>query len=112
MTLCWKFLWQKLLHSDPESSLWLTLLFSLFQVALVAVTILGNEVEANNNSMSPDGEGGQIPSSHHESEDLSITDDIAFSMYVDVDVADTIRKLEAVASSAYKGTWYFLSSVV
>ncbi|XP_069990312.1 centrosomal protein of 104 kDa isoform X3 [Penaeus vannamei] len=62
------------------------------QIGLVAINILGNEVETNNNSVSPDGEGGQVPSARDQ--EVPIYHDLAFAMYVDTQVAATIRTLE------------------
>ncbi|XP_050702856.1 centrosomal protein of 104 kDa-like isoform X2 [Eriocheir sinensis] len=63
------------------------------QVGLVGVNVLGNEVEDNNNSVSPDGEGGQVPGGQ-KGGDVPLYHDLAFSMYVDAQVAETIKVLE------------------
>ncbi|XP_045109405.1 centrosomal protein of 104 kDa-like [Portunus trituberculatus] len=67
--------------------------FNLYnQVGVVGVNVLGNEIEDNNNSVSPDGDGGVVPG--RGGGDVPLYHDLAFSMYVDGRVAASIRDLE------------------
>ncbi|KAG7159741.1 Centrosomal protein of 104 kDa-like [Homarus americanus] len=50
------------------------------QIGLVALNAKSNEVEANNNSVSPDGEGGQVPGGRQQ--EVPLYHDLAFAMYV------------------------------
>ena len=83
--------------------------FLYFQISLVALNILGNEVEDNNNSVSPDGEGGSVPSSVRPDlppGELPPHHDLAFSMFVDSEVAATIHLLEDRKTTAIRGNCY------
>nr|XP_045590600.1 centrosomal protein of 104 kDa-like [Procambarus clarkii] len=70
------------------------------QVGLVAINLLGNELETNNNSVSPDGEGGQVPGGDPQA--VPLYHDLAFAMYVDTQVAATIRTLEDRRAAAVR----------
>ncbi|KAK8741396.1 hypothetical protein OTU49_002199 [Cherax quadricarinatus] len=74
------------------------------QVGLVAINVLGNEVEANNNSVSPDGDGGQVPAGDPQA--VPLYHDLAFAMYVDTQVAATIRTLEDRRAAAVREKRY------
>ncbi|RXG67206.1 Centrosomal protein [Armadillidium vulgare] len=77
-----------------------------FKVAIVALNILGNEVEDNNNSVSPDGEGGKVPSQRDSKGDTPLKQDLAFTMYVDSHVAEVITQMEIKREKAKKD--YFI----
>ena len=72
-----------------------------FQVAIVALNVYGNEVEDNNNSVSPDGDGGSVPSKGAAS--IPLSEDLAFAMYVDSTVVETIKKLDDKIIPAKQG---------
>ncbi|KAF2359599.1 hypothetical protein FHG87_009640 [Trinorchestia longiramus] len=78
------------------------------RVALVAVNVLGNEVEDNNNSVSPDGEGGRVPSMRRaegegeEGTEFPPHHDLAFSMYVDTEVIAVMQQLSLKRLAAKK----------
>lgn len=64
----------------------------MFQVSLIAVNILGTDVEAKRpNSESIDAKLYDVL---YDPDYFSPYDDLAFLMYVDVDVAKIIREME------------------
>ena len=80
----------------------------------MAVNVIGNEVEDNNNSVSPDGEGGQVPSRRgggggdgtkkdEEEAEFPPYHDLAFSMYVDTEVTGIIQQLDLKRQAAGRG---------
>ncbi|XP_068203102.1 centrosomal protein of 104 kDa [Palaemon carinicauda] len=74
------------------------------QIGIVGISILGNEVEANNNSVSPDGEGGHVPSSREQ--EVPLYHDLAFAMYVDTQAASIIKNLEDRRAAALREERY------
>lgn len=68
----------------------------VLQVALMAVSVLGEEVETTTEQVSP--------GSQKSTEILySPYDDLAFVMYVDNEIADLVRKLDTKKKDAVTG---------
>ncbi|XP_037076891.1 centrosomal protein of 104 kDa-like [Pollicipes pollicipes] len=68
------------------------------QVSIVGVNFLGEEKEANNNTVAP-ARSGSAPLTQ---DGISNYDDLAFNMYTDYDSAKYMRKLEARKATAAK----------
>lgn len=73
----------------------LTILYDAFQVSLIAVNVLGSDVEtkhhSNHESNSQETKLNEIL---NNPDYISPYDDLAFVMYVDVDIAKIIRNME------------------
>lgn len=82
---------------------------TLGQVALIAVNIIGFEM-----NVSPDGSsdgGGQPDAADAADGDsmslVSICDDLSFSMYVEETITETVREMEAMKGNAVNGKQRF-----
>ncbi|KAK5648675.1 hypothetical protein RI129_003567 [Pyrocoelia pectoralis] len=64
------------------------------QVSLIAVNILGNELEGRKQSIESESISDKLNALISDPEYLSPYDDLAFEMYVDVGVANIIREME------------------
>ncbi|XP_031343971.1 centrosomal protein of 104 kDa isoform X2 [Photinus pyralis] len=76
------------------------------QVSVIAVNVLGNELEARKRSIENESIADKLNALISDPEYVSPYDDLAFEMYVDVGVANTIREMELKKHLAVLGERY------